>query len=225
MAMELPDNIREKMVALQQMAERGTLYEAEVASAKLAKLLQRWGLNNPPKPGEYEKYGVVDLSMDSTIWRKHVLAAASHAAGTHVVFNRRKGVGQIVGTEANIELTKYTYTVLERTINNLAASQDVSDRAWRNSFRFGCATAISKKMREARTEANTETVAPESKALIIRRDADLSAAVRRAFPRLGKMSAGGASNRDGFNAGYDAGRGISVNPGVAAGSGVRRLSA
>ncbi|MFA5936508.1 MAG: DUF2786 domain-containing protein, partial [Candidatus Paceibacterota bacterium] len=115
MAMELPDNIRDKMIALQAMALKGTQHEAETASAKLAKLLQRYGLDNPPKPGEYEKYGTIEFPMDSTSWRKSALGAAAIASGTKVVFE--VGKAHLVGTEPNIELTKYVYAVFERTIN------------------------------------------------------------------------------------------------------------
>ena len=93
-------------------------------------------------------------------------------------------------------------------------------RRWLNAFRNGAVHTICQRLREqrkAQEEALKDTAAGEQCAVLVKRqDAAVQAHIERLFPKLGKGSRTAPfSDGDGYTAGCEAGRDVSLGSGKA----------
>jgi hypothetical protein len=195
-------------------------------------------------------------------WKEAISAAVATDLGVHEFFNystkwngnsmRRYADVRGFGRESAIQTWQYTCQYLWRTIDELADKARVREddhdsgmgavRAWKNSFRAGCAATIAERIvenrmnerkqakaaREAALKASTAGVTRESLALsIVERDQvevdDAYERIRKGFNR-GSASSIGATSGGGYGAGRAAGERVALGGKRAAlGEGQRHL--
>ena len=119
-------------------------------------------------------------------------------------------VGRVYGRRADLDTVKfqYAYFVLEIT-RLMERGRSGRGKSWGNSFCLGAVSAVIAAMKEATIEVRAQAQAWA----LVRVDGRLrraQAALRAAFPRVGKGSAGRPIlNSDGYEAGKRAGAGLS----------------
>jgi hypothetical protein len=193
-------------------------------------------------------------------WKETISASVAKDLGVHEFYRyatywsgntmRRCADIRGVGRETAIQTWQYTCQYLWRAIDELAdaawSRQGGSDsmgetRAWKNSFRSGCASTIAERIyanrrrerdvaeatREAVINASTGATRESLALSIVERDQtevdDMYEQIRKGFTSRGAASIG-ATSGDGYGAGRAAGRSVSLGTRRAAlGAGQGRL--
>jgi hypothetical protein len=85
-----------------------------------------------------------------------------------------------------------------------------SKRSWLNSFRNGCVTTISSRLREQRKASEAAFASTSCTALVRKADAAVDTFVEQTYPKLTSGRTTQVSDYSGFAAGREAGQGISL---------------
>ena len=232
--MTAQENALEKIRAALELA-RGTtnLHEAEVAMTKAQELAfkyqidietietgktqaavkfvdKRWGLG--------VKFGV---PMN---WRRTLMHELCNANLCRCAYIPSTPDVHVFGTQGSLEIVQFMYEALTREVERLARQEwqvYVNDGhpgaperpgrevQWKDSFFKGAVNALTKRLRSERLRWLNE-VEPQSKALIVNRDAEIERFYKNAVStRKGEQS--GASDSTGWYAGKKAGDGIALD--------------
>ncbi len=213
--------IAEKVRRLLALSTSSNEHEAAAAAAKAQELLHRYNLSMADvSAAERPDYGreIVDIG-NSASWRGVLLQAIAKPNGAYVV---GLGAGRyaIIGQPHTIEVCRYLYEYLSREIDRLAdqawsrySGYESSSRRWKTSFRFGAVSIVADRLQRQRQAQEAE---PESRALIIRDDAAVKAAVTRYYPRLAQQRVRAGTSSSGYRAGQQAGASMGLHTGIGA---------
>jgi hypothetical protein len=182
-------------------------------------------------------------------WKEAIASAVATDLGVHMYFwhstnanGRRRSDVRGMGRESAIQAWRYTCQYLWRAVDELAdqawdGGQDAnSTRAWKNAFRVGCASRISVRISEKRSELDLVRNAAKKAAMgsdsrhdlamtVVEKDRD---GVDKAYADMAKgwgttKSIGQVTSQDGYRAGKAAGDNVSLGggrSGLAAGQGM-----
>jgi len=127
------------------------------------------------------------------------------------------------GEVGDLEICKYLWLYLSRTIDRLCKASGVLHVGPRTSFKKGCVSEINATLRRMKAEdSKTDAVTSDGKSVILLDKKQLIMDKKFGVSRYGKSSARVSSNRA-YAAGSEAGRGVSIRKGVNSASNTRRL--
>lgn len=227
------ENIAEKVRLLLNLSKSDNPHEAASAANKAQELLHKYNLSmfdvdqavkDSNKDIQYEK----SIIPGFVGWRISLLNSIALTNGAYVV-KLSDGKASLIAQPHSKEIVLHLYEYLSREIERLAeynflrADTSVHGKAWKHSFRMGALGILDQRMKEKNQELKKESI--QSTAMIIISDKALNSAVTNFYPRLrtaGRTS--GASDRTAYRQGIEAGRNMSLNNVVGAGSSRRMIS-
>ena len=128
------------------------------------------------------------------------------------------------GEVADLEVCKYLWLYLSRSVDRLCKLSGVLHVGPRTSFRKGCVSEINATLRRMKAEdAKTDAVTSDGKSVILLDKKQLIMDKKFGVSRYGKSSAG-VSDGGAYRAGGEAGRGVSIRKGINTGAGAKRLT-
>lgn len=147
---------------------------------------------------------------------------------------------QVVGKRSHIQLVTYLYNYLVREIDRLFVEYcrrgGFLRRPDQRSFAFGVIAELGQRFRDERARMTTPAAGATSsynqqsmtaercQALIVVEDKAVAQAFKRHFPHTRKGSSSTIRNSEAYHAGRQAGKSITIRPGVGSGAGQRQLS-
>ena len=228
---KIADRIR-KLLALSHSSNQN---EAATAAARAAELMAEHRIH-AAMLDETEHEPVEARSLDTAgrvvTWKGALARGIAHSFGCRTYWSRdffdikvRTHI-MVVGRDGDVDAVRYTYLYLCNEIDRLAAdgwrelpeiyARCDTPRRWKNAFRVGAATAIARRLVEARDQSFARARAPSTAT-----DAKLAALVRierdeaevdafMATLRLRRASARRVSSASGLSAGSTAGRSVDI---------------
>ncbi|NEQ35030.1 MAG: DUF2786 domain-containing protein [Okeania sp. SIO3I5] len=146
-------NLLEKISKLLALANSPNEHEAALAAEKAAELLAQHNLSvadlGQDKDEDITK-GIVDKTGRYVTWKMWILAGIANANGCQAMRSTYNGEMRVVGTEANITVSKSLYEYLTAVIDKLAKQHRGKGRVFINAFRVGCATRLRQRLEQRR---------------------------------------------------------------------------
>jgi len=230
--MEAPQvdrDTREKLEKIQRLMEgAGTVGEAEAAASAMQRLLIKHNIDASELESfgkrDHEEYEAVVIQVgpknsQGLQWRLNLVRVlAEHGFCTFIRIGMHGGVGYIVGQRSNIEAVQLLFTATVETVERLANQDWPSFRnrfndwhqvgcptsvAWKNSYKIGFAAGLWRKLHQEKQALEAGDVT--TSALVVVKDAELSAAVDRTIGKTVMRRESRASNSDGFGRGFSRG--------------------
>lgn len=238
---EVPESILNKIKKLLNHADSatkiGSLAEAEVAAAKANELLMQYNLSID-KVDRLEKKPQIEeqiISPDNLFpknegkWMIDLWNTISKYNFCKIItINGGMGGFYFIGQKHNKEITQYIVEQLEVKIRELARESfrnyigPEKRGTFIRGFLSGAVTGIYHKLKAER-EKIKEAQNNEMTALILVKDADLIEFVEKNHTNLRPGRSTSLSSRSGRELGYEAGKGLSINKGVAGNSANQKL--
>lgn len=151
-------------------------------------------------------------------WMQHLAVSVARYADCNARWDytpRARKVIKFQGEASDLELARYLFTYLIRTIDRLCAEAQIGWPAGRDSFKRGAVSEISKKLEAMKAEEKAWFADPtRQKALVV---VDKKLAMRKqkfGVAKYGKSSSA-ASDGTAYMGGKAAGAGVSIRRGVA----------
>lgn len=238
------DRVR-KLLAL--AARPGTPEEAALAAERAAEIALKYNvqqseleasqqeayISNRTVHGEYVANCKMSLERD-------LMNAVAHNTFCRVVFFKEDNNhcwADVIGQEGNIEIVRYLYTYLIRTIDSMHRSlyrRLLQEQAIRHSngdydeeplpgeskhcrsFRMGAIDVVRARLAAQRREAETAPITGEATmALVVHKDAEVEEALARLYPNLRSLKKGrGIGDQSAYFQGMEAGHSIALNKAV-----------
>ncbi|WP_099066526.1 DUF2786 domain-containing protein [Nostoc linckia] len=217
---KIGDKIK-KLLALSQSPNEA---EAAEAMSKAQELLTRYQLSmadlEDNSPEEVEQQ-VIEETGRSVSWKEILLNAVADANYCMPFIRRGATVKQMMlGRPSNISSAKIQLEYLVGAVDRLASLED-GDRAYKNSFRLGCASRISTRISELVEKQKSEGIAAsgESKpisAIVVRSlyeklEAELDAYAKANLKIKNRTSRPSCRSYEGYFSGMAAGDKVSLN--------------
>lgn len=162
------EKILKQVRDLLRMAE-GKANENEAASAAAAaqKLIERHRLSEAmlvldeadDRPAAEDVRACEDpLDRSKTIihWKGVLAGGLCAVNGCDRYWDRRRGGLIVVGVPSDVQTVRYLYAYFVREIDRLAKQYAGNGKSWLHAWRVGCASTISKRLKEAAEEARAE---------------------------------------------------------------------
>lgn len=214
------DSIVEKIRKLQALSGSSNEHEAALAAAKMQELLFKHNISigSLADPSEFIKHK--QEFGGGKNWAKELYVILCQTNFCRPVIEYNNKAVYAIGRRENVEVVNSMFDWLQLRINYLATAgysllgYNTGEHAktWKNGFRLGAVSVISKRLRMQKeadiTKIQGETIdGTTGMELIKRMDNQLTTAVRDFFPNLGHGHRGFASNShsQGFSAGQKAG--------------------
>lgn len=224
--------------------------EAEAASAaRIARnLMLKHALEESDLDAEEKRADPLDdiwIETGTTAWRRRLIGVvARHCNGDVLYYTRwtdcnpgtkaplkggfkRRKFARAFGHASDLAILGYLYEVAERLV--MKAAKDWREAEWRwdppsrrqmNSFRMGAVNGLSRNLREQRLR-EADTREGEEAALVLANRHTLAVNHRKVLVPI--VSAGRGTTVNGSNAGFRAGKNLSLNKGLTQRSGHRML--
>ncbi|MCP4651500.1 MAG: DUF2786 domain-containing protein [PVC group bacterium] len=242
------EDIISKIKKCMRLSESGNEHEAALAASRARELMDKYNLSVSSfeevddSPGQK---GEIDRQAKIPPWKQALFSQLSKLYDTVPYFSRGYGekktggkvvsqqIMMVIGYEKDIELVRYTYTFLARTIEKLVVKERNAEKhrygSWsrRDSYLFtrsfcsGAVSRIIEKIKEQRD--NTLQASVETRDLVICRKDNVKKWVddNMEFGKTRKIT---SSNLDSgfYNKGVEAGNNINLNPGVTGSSNSRQ---
>ncbi len=126
------------------------------------------------------------------------------------------------GETSDLEIAKYLWTYLQRTVDKLCEQSGVKYIGPRTRFKKGCVSAICHTLREMKAaESKTDATTSDGKSLIL---VDKKVALLNAKFGIVKYSKGSYTDDGSARAGREAGRGVSIRKAVNHSNNTRRIA-
>ncbi len=228
-------SIIEKINKLLALANSSNENEAAVAAQKASLLLTQYNLSLADL-GSDDLTDITELVVETTTrfisWKMLLLGGIAEANGCQAFRNNYNGNMRLIGSYASLIVCQNMYEYLSKTIEQRAKYRQGRGRAYLNAFRVGCATRLSQRLAEQRSEIENNGIAgnsetPQTPAIVVRSMFEKSeAAVAEYLKRQGfkiKTKSAQLSSESGFNSGYKAGDQISLNKQIPRSDHMKRL--
>lgn len=197
--------------------------EAANAAAKVQELLLKYNLSQadlqddePATPATRQEL----VTSDTSSWVSYLYGGVARAHGCYLVQSHtyRRGnvkpdrLFEVFGRPANVQVVEYLSTYLYREIRRLANASGYGTVHHRNAFHHGAVQMVVHRLNEG---LKTFQSTADTTALVQVLDAEALALRDLTYPKLGK-SRGGSHGREGYAAGVNAGKSISLHHGIGA---------
>jgi hypothetical protein len=239
---KIVDRIR-KLLALSRSSNEN---EAATAAARAAELMREHQIEeaqlrveDPSAVKEPIERAAIDKATRRIRWKGTLAAALAKSLGCHMWWEGP--TIKVLGRQSAARTMFYMYGYLVAEIDRLAEEQyratglallPAGVVGWKNGFRRGAADTISIRLsserhkHEASTAAQLAAGASTSAALmVIKKDqTEVDLAWKEMSKGFGSVSRGKVTNADGYRAGVDAGRNVSLGGGKGLGSAAGKLT-
>jgi hypothetical protein len=158
------EKILEKVRNLLRLAgDKGNENEAAAAAAAAQKLIERHRLDMamlevaddlPTAEDIRECEDPLDRGKAVVAWKGALASGLSLANGCRIFW--RRGSIVIVGAGSDVQTVRYLYAYFVREVDRLAKQYAGNGKSWLHAWRVGCASTISKRLKEAAEEARAE---------------------------------------------------------------------
>src|SRR5215469_2538003 len=215
-------HILDKIKKLLALSTSSNPNEAASAAAKAQALLAQYNLDLSQveaHSGETSDYCQQDIVVGGVSrWRKTLMLVLARPNFCAVVSYKGTERISIVGEPHNIEVVKYLYEYLVQQLEPMAATayrqsgSSMHARTWKDSFFYGAIASIDQRLKEqAQVFADTSE---QSRALVVVKDAELRAAMKRYHPNVTPGQRKHLRSQDGFQQGVEAGQRIALHKAI-----------
>lgn len=227
------DDIIDRVRKLLALSTSTNEHEAAAAATRAAQLMKDYQIEQAQLEVDDEdsvrqepivKHTIQDEGRNIITWKSVIAGACARDMGCKIYY--LEGKTTFFGRTSVCQAVSYTYLYLVREIERLADSawdreKETSlenGKSWKHSFKYGAATTVSARMREAKTIQDevfkAQATASQEKALavIAKHDNEVVEAYKVIQKGFTKRSSGGtgATVYSGFQHGQKAGAGISL---------------
>ena len=215
-------HILDKIKKLLALSTSSNPNEAASAAAKAQVLLAQYNLELSQvetHSGETSDYCQQDIVVGGVSrWRKTLMLVLARPNFCAVVSYKGMERISIVGEPHNIEVVKYLYEYLVQQLEPMAetayrqSGSSMHVRTWIDSFFYGAIASIDQRLKEqAQTFA---AVSEQSRALVVVKDAELHAAMKRYHPNVTPGQKKHLRSQDGYLQGREAGRRLALHEAI-----------
>ena len=213
--MALDASIERKLLALKEMAERGTENEAIVASQKLQELCLKYGIDS----GELEKgdsfsVEILDHGKALPKWKKVLATAIALGSGAYCFCSRRNGESLIrvsgLDYQQTIVATQYRHLV---AIIERLAKENTKGRSNRHDYKMGVSVTLHDRLVPKKRNDRSQVESPSQVEGLILLSKAIDRAKHHAETIAGRIGSSSAKVRlsGAYLAGQQAGRNLSTN--------------
>lgn len=231
-------NILEKIQKLMNLADSPNESEAQAAMDKAQALMVQYNISISDILVSDESNDIIEDAIKETgrlaSWESVLMAAVSKVNYCDAFVSRSRYKGKtklvMVGKPHHVAVAKSMYDYLCATVERECKRIKKQDplnkgRSWNASFKLGCASRISSRLKERMETLKTEGI-PESNvsALVVvdsfkKAQQDITKYHAQSGRNFGKASNINFSNGAGYRAGQSAGDSVSLNAQVSSGKG------
>jgi hypothetical protein len=215
-------HILDKIKKLLALSASSNPNEAARAAAKAQALLAQYNLELSQveaHSGETSDYCQQDVAVGGVSrWRKTLMLVVARPNFCDVVSYKGTERVSLIGEPHNLEVVKYLYGYLVRQLEPMAATayrqsgSSMHSRTWKDSFFHGAIASIDQRLKEqAQVFADTSE---QSRALVVVKDAELRAAMKRYHPNVTPGQRKRLRSQDGYQQGREAGRRLALHKAI-----------
>lgn len=222
------DSIIDKIQKLLSLANSENQHEAENAVRFANKLMNKWNiksLDNEDRTFAYRQLGQPVgrrnsfICKVSNILHTHFFVDVIWTWARDPTINNNKWgyVLEILGTPENLEIANYVYDFIVRTSDSLFKQHKKNKgEGTRLNFMHGIASGFNNKLLKQKT-TNTENdrgETPTTEDIVWTGDPKLKEYFKKKYPKVLYSQGLRGGNGDGFHAGYDQGKNLTLSHGV-----------